>query len=381
MKILFIAYYFEPFDGVGAKRISYWAKNIKRISKKVEICDVITATEQNKQKNLFKGIDNIYFVKDNKKSLFKYIFKVDPGITWLKDLKYFLFENIKENHYDYVVITGNPFLQFFIINKLKKLGSKVILDFRDPFSTNPRGAKKDTIFKRIKHNILKKIESYFVKNAYKVITVNEYCAELIEGYKKYKNKFTIIDNGYEEEYFKGLVKKDKLKNFELINKLNFAYAGKLYEDRNPSNFLKVIKSDSSLRFFHIGDKSEYMHKSFSNSISLGKKTYSETINILNSIDVCLIFTSGFKFESTTKIFDYMALNKIIFIITEQEVKTGQLHCITKEYPHIFWSKNIEENIIAEIEKIKKYNISTKFEPYNFSREYGLKKLLMIFDNA
>lgn len=377
MKILFIAYYFEPFDGVGAKRISYWAKYLKQISNNINVCDVLTATEQEHE---FKNIDNVYYVKDNKKSKFKAFFKVDVGITWIEDLKLFISNNIKKDYYDYVIITGNPFMHFFITKKLHKLGSKVILDFRDPFATNPRGAKKDTIFKKIKHNILKKIEYNFVRNAYKVITVNEYCAELIEGYSKYKNKFIIIDNGYEEEYFEKLVKKDRLESFELISTLNFSYAGKLYADRNPSNFLKVIKSDSSLRFFHIGDKSEYMSKSFSDSVSLGKKTYSETINILNSIDICLIFTSGFKFESTTKVFDYMALNKIIFIISEQEIRTGQLHNITKEYPHIFWSKNNEENIISEIKKIKEYKISTKFNSYNFSREYGLKKLLTIFND-
>ena len=73
MKLLFIAYYFEPYDGVGAKRISYWAKYIKKLCDKVQICDVITAT---KQKNRFMNIDNVYFVENNQKSVFKYIFKV-----------------------------------------------------------------------------------------------------------------------------------------------------------------------------------------------------------------------------------------------------------------------------------------------------------------
>ena len=32
MKVLFIAYYFDPYTGVGAKRISYWANEIYKVS-------------------------------------------------------------------------------------------------------------------------------------------------------------------------------------------------------------------------------------------------------------------------------------------------------------------------------------------------------------
>ena len=46
MKVLFIAYYFEPFPGVGAKRISYWAKYLKKIDNNISKCDVITAIPQ-----------------------------------------------------------------------------------------------------------------------------------------------------------------------------------------------------------------------------------------------------------------------------------------------------------------------------------------------
>jgi hypothetical protein len=44
MKLLFIAYYFEPYPGVGSQRISYWAKHLNEVAPDIKV-DVITATK------------------------------------------------------------------------------------------------------------------------------------------------------------------------------------------------------------------------------------------------------------------------------------------------------------------------------------------------
>ncbi|MDO9181461.1 MAG: glycosyltransferase, partial [Bacteriovorax sp.] len=198
MKILFVAYYFEPYEGVGAKRISYWAKNLKRIDNSITKCDVITAI---KQKNKFSTIDNVFYVENTNQGLLGKLIKFDIGASWYYNLKHFVKKNIKQNDYDFVVLTGDPFLHFFIIDDFKKLGIKTILDFRDPFANNPRGIKKDTLVKKIKHFILKKIEEYFLVKSDFIIAVNQYCVELFENYKKYKYKIKVIDNGYDEQLF------------------------------------------------------------------------------------------------------------------------------------------------------------------------------------
>lgn len=100
-----------------------------------------------------------------------------------------------------------------------------------------------------------------------------------------------------------------------------------------------------------------------------------------SFDVCTIFTSGHLFESTTKIFDYIALNKIILVITDGEIKTGQIHNITKDYPYVYWAKNDLNEIEEILIKIKNEysNMSEiKFDGYPLSREYGLKQLIRLF---
>ena len=312
MKILFIAYYFEPFEGVGAKRISYWAKNLKRVNPSIEQCDVITATKQNRN-SVFEYIDNIYYVETSKNSLFGKVFKFDPGASWLKNLKKFTKENIKKNSYDYVIITGNPFLHFFIINEYKKLGIQTILDFRDPFATNPRGMQLDSPIKKLKNSILKRIEKYFIKNANYIITVNKYCVVLLQDHEKFKDKIYTIDNGYDEQ----LLNLVDIKKIEKKLPLKICYAGKLYRDRNPLNFIDVINQQDNFVFHHIGEESEYLvDVNEEKIIKHGVKSYLETLNIIGEMEIAIIFTSGYTFESTTKIFDYIALDRIILIINK-----------------------------------------------------------------
>lgn len=380
MKILFIAYYFEPFSGVGAKRVSYWAKHLKRVDSNILKCDVVTAISQ---VNKFDTIDNVFYVENTNQGLLRKFIKYDKGASWLYDLKKFVKINIKQNDYDVVVFAGDPFLHFFLINDFKKLGIKTILDFRDPFANNPRGIVKNTLVKKVKHFILRKIENYFLSQADCIITVNQYCVELFENYKKYIHKIQVIDNGYDEQLFKNIVIQQY--NKELEEKvIKLTYAGKLYKDRNPLIFFQCLENFDDIEFYHIGEQSEYIKKDSKQIQSLGFMSYEQTLQTMKTMDVCTIFTSGYSFESTTKIFDYMALGKTILIVTDGKIKTGQIHNITKNYPYVYWSKNNQKAIeIALIEIKNNYlNISAmKFDSYSYSREYGLKKLLKIMESS
>lgn len=372
MKVLFIAYHFEPFSGVGAKRVSYWAKNIH--SYYTDNTDfaatVITATEQI---NCYKEYKlDVHYVQDVGGSILSSIFKTDKGASWFKNLFFFLKKHLRENTYDVAIITGGPFLHFLVQKLLKSQGIRVILDFRDPFATNPR-ARKANFFLKCKRSVLKFLERYFVSNAHKIITVNKYCMELLACSKKYPEKFLIIDNGYDEKQFPEFEKK----SLENGTGIKFVYAGTLFEDRNPRMFLQQISNFSNFAFYHIGAKSKFSSLFNNiNVIELGLKPYSETLREIQRCDVCMIFTSGFSFESTTKIFDYIALEKMIWIITEGEIKRGAMHEITKDYPNVIWSRNNYDDIGTTLNKLTQELRLLEFpDKYFYSRGYGLKKLV------
>lgn len=357
MKILFIAYFHDPFPGVGAKRVSYWSQNIAKHGLESH---VITATEQSSHSR------SITFVKDSNQPGMLGKFIKDPGLSWKKDLIAY-FESLEHFDSDIVLITGGPFMHFGVGKYLKrKFGVKLILDFRDPFAINP-GFKKQSLKARIKRHF----EKRFIKSADKVITVNEYCQQLLAARP---NQIKIIENGFNE-----LDLPHKLPTGSVDAKFHIAHAGTFISgNRNPEVFLDTLAENfsDSVMFHQFGKDSEYFEsyrtKSFFNYE--GMVSYPQLINSLRKMDACMLITEGKAFESTTKVFDYIGLNQKILLVTCGEIHSGNLEKITKNYPNVYWVKNNKNEISRAIEEMKKSDVKL-FNPESFSRQNSLVNLV------
>lgn len=376
MKVLFIAYYFDPFPGVGAKRVSYWANNIHSYYTNDSSfkATVVTATQQ--INTIEQSRLDVHYVPDVGGGCLFSIFKTDKGASWMRNLKAFLKDHLLRNQYDTAIITGGPFLHFFIIKYLKSKGIKVVLDFRDPFATNPRALATSGLILWCKRKVLKLMELYFISMANKVITVNKYCVKLLASSNQKLDKFVIIDNGYDERFFHTLEVSSKPMN----NRLKFVYAGTIYTD--PSIFLDEIVKSENFSFDHIGTQSKFLSSFDENRVKvLGVMSYSDTVVKMMDYDVCMIFTSGSPFESTTKIFDYIALNKMIWIITDGVIRTGAIYEITKDYPNIVWCENNHKDIRALLNRFARgLEVKEVSNKHIYSRKYGLNKLKELLEN-
>ena len=166
-------------------------------------------------------------------------------------------------------------------------------------------------------------------------------------------------------------------------KVVFVYPGKFYNDLNPGRFLEIIFGKDHVNdfsFSYVGSDSSTIDE-FNNVTNHGAKDYQSTIEIINSCDIGLIFTGGKPFESTTKIFDYIGLEKAILIITNGKVRTGNLHNITSNYPKIYWAENNESAIVSVLEQIKGDKLQVDYqEKHKYSRREGLKKLIEIIQD-
>lgn len=360
-KILFISFYYHPYQGVGSMRMLYWAKHLHEQDSAFD-CDVVTATHQLKETN------NIYYVEPVKFS-FAYTFIKDKGVLWKRNLKKFLSTKLNEEFYEYTIISGSPFMHFGIAKYIKqRSNSKVITDFRDPFANNPRFS--DTIIKR---TIKRVLEKRFIKYADKVITVNRYCSDLL--HESVKPKIHIIQNGFDEE----IVDNAKDLRFDR-SKIHLVYAGSFYEDRNPKWFLEALQESTICDryiFHHIGKEAKLIEKFRGNSniVEYGNTEYSTAIDIINSAQVGLLFTSGKEFESTTKIFDYIGCRKEIFIITNNHIKVGSMYDITKDLTSVHWIENSKQAIIEFLSTYQNNQTDAYGDITKFSRGHGLKALV------
>jgi len=361
MKVLFISYLFEPDSAVGAKRMSYWAQNFKSHLPNSTV--YLITTTKNPSSN---GIDKAISVSPKSKSLLSYVIK-DKGVGWKSSIIQVLREN-NINDLSHVIISGGPFMQFSITEYLKKeYSAKVVLDYRDPFAINPRFQNS-----LLKVAIKRFFEHRFNKSADLIISVNDYCLELLTGFEKTKGKYKVIPNGFNEQLLPEVINQEN-KN----TKLTLIYAGTFYEDRSPVNFLKALQKESSVELAHIGKPSDYLAES-RNVKEFGMRPYDEMLELINKSDVGLIITSGEPFESTTKIYDYIALKKPILVITSGELNSGAIGQDLENYP-VVWCKNNEESIKnAFIELRKLQNITV--DSHKYSRKKGLESLIQQLKN-
>ncbi|MEP0714121.1 hypothetical protein [Algoriphagus sp.] len=365
--ILFIGYYFEPYPGVGAKRISYWVNELNRVSNGEFFPTIITATVPTIEVANKTSKFNLIFLADDKKPIFNRYINFDPGYSWYFALKEYL-DSLDHFKYECVVLSGNPFLHFYISRYLKiRFKTKIILDFRDPFANNPLFINSILIKKLIK----KKLEQLYISYADLVISVNKYCLSLLEINDN--SKLLIIENGYDERVISEL----KPINID-IEYVNFIYTGKISIGRSPKFFLDIVNSNKSFKVHYFGEDSLLLplHE---NIIDHSYKSYRDVLSYINACDFCIVISSGLTFESTTKVFDYIALSKPIIVFSSNLIIEGSLYDLSESYKDIYFFNSINSEFLAFIANFKPKDIS--LDPINYSRLNGLKILINNIKNV
>lgn len=351
LNILLVAYHFSPDRKVGALRASYWFRNLPS---KLD-CDlhVITANENSSE-------ENVYFVPTKEKTIFSKLIK-DPGLLWKDNLKSFL-KNQPDIKPDFVILTGGPFMHFGITKWLKnRYNCKVILDYRDPFATNPgfKNAKISVVVK-------KHFERSFNKQADALITVNSYCAKIIELFGEKRN--AIIQNGYDEN-----VDID-IKKPQLSGGLSLVYTGKFYFD---PNFLVLANEEQGCTLNYYGADGAQIDASYENVNNHGLVSYEDSLNAIAKSDVGIVQTYGEDFQSTTKLFDYIRCKKPILIISDKYMNRGSIHEELKGYPNVFWAKNSQSDISRALLDISNHEYKEPEDTFvnRYSRGRQMEKLV------
>lgn len=350
-QVCIISYFASSSQGVGGIRARYWFDHLPELSSGKYQSHFVSGTCS---ENLN---DRMVFIKP------MFDLKMDQGIGWVLPLWLFLTRNSQK--YDVFIFSCGPFLQLLLVPWIKLvLGKKVIIDYRDPFAINP--VFNDSSIKKL---LKKFFEIFFNLKADCIITVNKFCERLLQRPPGIRTE--IIDNGYDET--QNLIPVNRIdKN------LTFVLAGGFSSGRDVTNFGNALaKLPGNTNFLHLSDRK--LNLSSPSYRFLGRKDYSTTLGIIESSDIGVIFTSGHPYESTTKIFDYIRLNKKVVIVADEVSEPGSLHEITSGFSNIVWVENTESSILQGLHhlismpELKFTNIK------NFSREHGLLKLINILD--
>ena len=139
---------------------------------------------------------------------------------------------------------------------------------------------------------------------------------------------------------------------------------------DPKPFRNVIKDVSSLNFYFYGGDiglngiKNYHYTKFIE--------YSELATFLPKYSIGVIFTGGVEFQSTTKIFDYIAAKLKILVVSEGELNTGNINMILSDNPNVLWTKNNEDEIKKNIILLKeKEYIEWDYSKYSRSNGFQI----------
>lgn len=385
-KILIISYFFPPCNLTASQRIAGWANYLSMFGYYPTIVtrnwdqpinspeDVLLSSgkEMKHEKNdqyeayylpyIASKRDEIYSNNKGNKSLQKL-----SKIFTLKDL---IFENYsnksipfsnmydfaselitKDNNYQLVLISGNPFVQFkfgYLLHK--KFGIKWIADYRDDWNTSEL-EQKGGIIKRMISAIQSKSEKKWVSTAECITSVSQAYTDKIARFTQKKGG--VVLNGFDG--ISGEENSEPQKN-----SFHITYNGSLYATQPIEPILKAFKKIIQEEKTGLGLQINFPGLGFYKTQSLrvqnemkGFEKYititdrivkNEVIQIQKNSDVLLMIAhEGIKGIPSSKMYEYIGLKKQILLypndhdIIEQTLNDTGLGIICEDEDQIYES--------------------------------------------
>lgn len=255
----------------------------------------------------------------------------DEHSGWIFDAVRRSMQIARSTRIDCIYATGGPwsaFLAALVLHKLKKI--PLVLDFRDPWASNPNIVLKSLLSQLIQ----KKMEAVCVTAASAIITNTEDLRrDFIERYKNIPpSRFVTITNGFEEVLPNHHTDSDR---FSIV------HAGALYQPRDPFPFLQAVcevieKGLIPAGVLHVHligwepGASEMMKlepylKALGRILEVTPRvTHGAALTLQQRASVLLLIQTGFPLQIPRKLYEYLALERPILCIAEAGSATARL---------------------------------------------------------
>lgn len=367
-RVLLVSYYAPPATPVSVQRLDYWHRVLPDIAasrgQEMEV-DWLTATAGARgepgmivvqDQGPWKIGERWFDVYRESKDM-----RLDPlGISWSHFIEA---EFIPATRYDTVILSGNPFHYFGLAESFKRAwGARVILDFRDPFAYNPRF---NYSVEQRAHAM--ELEAGWVRSADAVVSVNQECLDTISPRIDIP-RYTVA-NGYDESLVDSI---DAVDNDERTSCI--AYSGTVFAALPLDHVLDALPAER-FRLHHFGRDYSATKRAADHPAARahGLVTYRELIANLKSCVAGIVMTTGESSTQTTKLFDYLACDLEVIIVTNGRPKTGNLHHVTKGLKGVHWVRNQPADLRRFFDSYEPMRVERP-ERLKFSRRHQTERL-------
>lgn len=244
--------------------------------------------------------------------------------------------SFRHHRYDAIFATGRPWTSLLIGLLLKRMtGRPLIVDFRDPWMTNPFRLQYSPLRDRLEAWL----ERQVIRQATVVIAnTHELKVEFIKRFPtEPAEKFMTLLNGFDAEDFGQVTQAAARPDGRVFT---VAHTGFLYGKRDPMNFLEAVRLCLSqgqvdrhkLRIILVGSAelpyslTEYLRTTGLADVVCvhSHMPYRESLDCLYRSDVLLLLQPGTKTQVPSKLFDYIGVGKPIFSISPLDGATNRL---------------------------------------------------------
>lgn len=365
--VVLVAQFFPPLNVIGAQRAARMARELLNVYDRVIVVTQNwdyydpSLLDFNYESSLFDNPDLLvveasallkHYGPVKKPLLVQQIIGAiltrilcSTGLDWIPDLNRKLKSLTRQRNADeinlkMILATGAPFICFWPVTRWAKRNSiKVILDYRDLWTGNPR-VPHSRFFRLIVNSL---IERRVNNSATAILTVSEGCKTAIAADSPCTKKF-ILYNSPDPEYIKyykshiadnHLYKKDRQKK-------QVVFTGQVYKECTFAPFLRAFDAicktkKEQIEVHYYGGNStavrrEFRHFGLDNYLyDHGSVSKSESINAILEADLLLSFihTDSVSVDSavsgllTTKVYDYFLSGKPILNIAPVDAEINK----------------------------------------------------------
>ena len=377
IRVLIAAYFSGPCRTVGVQRPNYWFEELNAVSDGSIEPHIVSTTGWG------GDVDNVHVVPDFNVAVLldadgtypdwsaEFVATEQRDAKSFNTLSYYWryalerYFDASRDHFDVVIISGNPFSCFdFAAYAKRRWHARVILDYRDPFGNNPRFQYTDEARDRTRY-----AERGYNFQADVISVVNDYCVGLVEGGSE--AEIINIPNGFDERIL------ESVQSIELpADKINIVHAGSFTHDRSPQHILAALDPERHA-FHHVGNIAGVDPKLLERHqvVQHGRRPYNEALGVIGGADLGLVFLSEQNFETTTKLFDYLAMDIDVLLCTNGAIGSGAVADVLEGVEGVFWCRNTKEDAERFIAGYEPAVRSPSTSGERFMRRYGTRLLV------
>ncbi|HEY1901961.1 MAG TPA: glycosyltransferase [Terracidiphilus sp.] len=280
----------------------------------------------------------------------------DPQVTWLPFLTRAARRIVKERNIDVVLITGAPFSDFLLAERLRKDFPRlaIVLDFRDEWlSTSFDVASFQFSRSERARTFAIQAEAAAVANSTAVVAVTEAARREIRGRypQEPESKFLHLPNGFDATRLRISTRPQGARPG---GKIIVTYVGTVYSSTEPTALVRAlqslppkVKARFTLRFIGHIEEPRYREALLQLGDMVERKGYlpqREALDAMNETDYVLLVTHD-RLNISAKFYDYIGAGKPILATVHPE---GDVRRLLEELHAGWWAGNHDVEGIRQL---------------------------------